>query len=131
MEAISTQKFVRMSPIKLRFVADGVRGKSVNEVLEILPFVNKAGAPIIRKVVNSAMASAVAKGANPGDLVVKSIEINDGPKLKRFRPVSRGQAHGYVRKMSHVIVKVATLRAEPQEKKAKVEKKKTVERKKK
>jgi large subunit ribosomal protein L22 len=103
---MSTQKFLKMSPTKLRFVADGIRGKNANEVLEILPFVQKEAAYAIRKVVRAAVAGAIEKGANPSELVVKSIEINEGPKLKRFRPVSRGQAHAYVRKLSHIKVVV-------------------------
>lgn len=122
MESTSTQKFVRMSPTKLRFVADGVRGKNVSEILAVLPFVQKNAASVIGKVVRSAAANAVSKGANPSELVVKSIEINEGPRLKRFRPVSRGQAHKYVRKMSHVIVKVATPK-DPTTKKEKAVKK--------
>ena len=106
MESLSTQKFVRMSPTKLRFVADMLRGKSVSEVLLNLPFVQKRAAEPIMKVIASAAASAQAKGANPNDLKIKSIEINEGPRLKRFRAVSRGQAHGYVRKMSHIKVVV-------------------------
>jgi len=104
MQAISTQKFVRMSPRKLRLVADMVRGKDVQEVLEFLPFVRKQAAMPIQKVVKSAAANAQVKGANPAELKVQSIEIEKGPYLKRFRPVSRGQAHSYVRKMSHIKV---------------------------
>lgn len=104
--AVSTQKFVRMSPIKLRFVADMVRGKKVEEVLAALPFVVRSAAEPIAKVIKTATANAVVKGASPAELVVKTIEISEGPRLKRFRPVSRGQAHSYVHKMSHIKVMV-------------------------
>jgi large subunit ribosomal protein L22 len=120
---MSTQKFLKMSPTKLRFVADSVRGKNASEVLEVLPFVQKEAASAIRKVVRAAVAGAVEKGANPSDLVVKSIEINEGPKLKRFRPVSRGQAHAYVRKLSHIKVVVHSADKLPVAKKETVEKK--------
>jgi large subunit ribosomal protein L22 len=108
MQAISTQKFVRMSPRKLRLVADLVRGKKVTECLETLPFVAKRAALPILKVIKSAAANAQAKGASPKELTVSGIEISEAPRLKRFRAVSRGQAHGYVRAMSHIRVVVET-----------------------
>lgn len=104
MEVVSTQKFVRMAPRKLRLVADVVRGKKVSEILEVLPFVRKAAVLPIRKVIKSAVANAQAKGADVNNLVVSKIEIMEGARLKRFRPVSRGQAHSYVRAMSHIRV---------------------------
>ncbi|OGM33386.1 50S ribosomal protein L22 [Candidatus Woesebacteria bacterium RIFCSPHIGHO2_01_FULL_44_21] len=108
MQAISTQKFVRIAPRKLRLIADMVRGKSVSEVLEALPFVRKDAVKPVEKVIKSASANAKVKGANPAELVISKIEISEGPRLKRFRPVSRGQAHGYVRAMSHIKVVVTT-----------------------
>lgn len=108
MKAISTQKFVKMSPRKLRLVADAVRGKKVDDVLTMLPFLNKVAARPVYKVVKTASANAQAKGAEISDLKIEKIEINEGPRLKRFRPVSRGQAHGYVRQMSHIKVVVNT-----------------------
>lgn len=108
MQAVSTQKFVRMSPRKLRLVADAVRGKSATEVLEALVFMNKRAARTVEKAIKTAVANAKVKGANAADLVISAIEVSEGPRLKRFRPVSRGQAHGYVRAMSHIKVTVAT-----------------------
>lgn len=120
MQAISTQKFVKMAPRKLRLVADMVRGKGVSEALEFIPFVNKHAALPVKKVIKSAAANAQVKGADISELKVESIEIMEGPRLKRFRPVSRGQAHGYVRQMSHIKVTVATIeKAEPKTKKSK------------
>ncbi len=113
MDAISTQKFIRMSPIKLRLVADLVRGKKADEVLAALPFVNRAASLPISKVIKTAVANATVKGANPADLFVKTIEIEEGTRLKRFRPVSRGQAHSYVHKMSNIKVIVETIAKEP------------------
>lgn len=121
MQAISTQKFVKVSPRKLRLVADMVRGKSVNEVLEFLPFVNKTAALPVQKVVKTAASNAVVKGADIKDLKVASIEIGEGPRLKRFRPVSRGQAHGFVRQMSHIKVVVGSV-ASPKAQKGKAKK---------
>jgi large subunit ribosomal protein L22 len=117
-----------MSPRKLRLVADMVRGKSVPEVLEFLPFVNKRAVKPVEKVIKSAAANAGVKGANPAELTVSSIEIMEGPRLKRFRPVSRGQAHGYIRQMSHIKVTVSTdEKAQKVEDKKKPSEKKAVE----
>lgn len=126
MQAISTQKFVRMSPRKLRLVADMVRGKSVKEVLEFLPFVRKNAALPVQKVIKSAAANAQTKGADLNELKVESIQITEGPRLKRFRPVSRGQAHGYVRRMSHIRVTVESTKPKAQKSKEKKEKKQDV-----
>lgn len=109
MEAISTQKFAKVSPRKLRLVADMVRGKKVSEALEFLPFVQKRGVLSVGKTIKTAAANAKVKGADTTDLIVKSIEISEGPRLKRFRPVSRGQAHSYVKQMSHIKVIVQSV----------------------
>lgn len=108
MQAQSTQKFVKVAPRKLRLVADMVRGKSVSEVLSFLPFVNKSASLPVEKVVKTAAANARVKGADVNELKISAIEIMEGPRLKRFRPVSRGQAHGYVRQMSRIKVVVET-----------------------
>lgn len=112
MDAINTQKFVKVSPRKLRLVADIVRGKKVEEVLEFLPFVQKRAALPVSKAIKTAAANAVVKGATMGELKIQNIEIGEGPKLKRFRPVSRGQAHSYVRQMSHIRVIVSATKPE-------------------
>jgi large subunit ribosomal protein L22 len=104
-----------MSPQKLRLVADMVRGKGTSEVLEFLPFVKNKAAMPIRKVIKTAVSNAAVKGMKPNGLRVKIIEVGEGPRLKRFRPVSRGQAHGYVRKMSHIKVVVADEKKEKDE----------------
>ena len=112
MEAIATQKFVRMSPRKLRLVADMVREMSPAEAMEILPFLNKRGSTPIRKVIQTAVANASQKGASPDTLKFKEIQINEGSRMKRFRAVSRGRAHGYVKQMSHIRVIVTDEGAE-------------------
>jgi large subunit ribosomal protein L22 len=124
MESQATQKFIRMSPRKLRLVADMVRKMDVQEALDTLPFVAKRAALPISKVIRSAAANAEAKGAQINSLTIKSIEVSEGPMLKRFRAVSRGQAHGFVKKMSHIKV-VVDVKAEAK----KVKKEKSTEKK--
>lgn len=98
----SEQKFVKVTPRKLRLVADVVRKMSIAQSLAVLPHIEKRGAKSILKVVKTAVANATQRGISDSDLVFKSVEISQGPKLKRFRAASKGRAHGYVRKMSHI-----------------------------
>ena len=108
MQAISTQKYIRMSPRKLRLVADMTRKMTPVEALSVLPYVNKAAAIHIEKVVKSAVANAKVMGANENELVFKEIQISEGPRLKRGIAVSRGMWHPIVKYMSHIRVIVET-----------------------
>jgi large subunit ribosomal protein L22 len=109
MQAISTQKNVRMSPRKLRIVVGMIKNLKPQEAVRVLPLVQKRAAEPLGKVVKSAVANAVEKGANPGSLVFKEIQIGEGPRLKRFRAVSRGQAHSIIKKTSHIRIIVETV----------------------
>jgi len=104
MEAIAVQKFVKIGPRKLRLVADAVRAKTPKEALELLPFINKRGSKSVSKTIKTAIANARVKGMDETRLIFKTLDINGGPRLKRFRPVSRGSAHAYVKQMSHIRV---------------------------
>lgn len=102
MEAIATQKYIRMSSRKLRIVAEMVRGVAPAEAAKMLPYVRKSAALPLEKVIRSAIANAKDKGMNEEALVFSEIQIGEGPRLKRGRPVSRGQWHPVVKKMSHI-----------------------------
>lgn len=104
MEAIATQKYIRMSSRKLRIVAGMVRGVAPTEAVKMLPYVRKSAALPLEKVIRSAIANAKDKGMNEETLVFSEIQIGEGPRLKRGRPVSRGQWHPVVKKMSHIRV---------------------------
>jgi len=104
MEFKAEEKFVRVSPKKLRPLAREIKGFSVEKALAVLPFVTKRGAGLIEKVVKSAAANAVQKGAEFDGLTIKEVLINEGPRLKRGRPVSRGQWHPYQRRLAHIRV---------------------------
>lgn len=108
MQAISTQKYIRVSPRKLRLVADMTRKMTPVEALSVLPYVNKAAAIHIEKVVKSAVANAKVMGANENELVFKEIQVSEGPRLKRGIAVSRGMWHPIVKYMSHIRVIVET-----------------------
>ena len=102
MEAKAIAKYVRMSPIKLKPVADLVRGKDVNEALTILKFTPGKGAEIEEKVVQSALANADVKEMDTDNLYVAEVYANQGPTMKRWRAGSQGRASIILKRSSHV-----------------------------
>ncbi|MEA3223891.1 MAG: 50S ribosomal protein L22 [Thermodesulfobacteriota bacterium] len=105
MEAKAALKYSRISPRKTRLVADQVRGKPIGEALRILIHMDKKRAAIILKVLNSAVANAMSTGVMDVDnLYVKSIMIDGGPTIKRFRPRAMGRASHILKRTSHISV---------------------------
>jgi large subunit ribosomal protein L22 len=100
------QKYLRMSPRKLRLVADLVRNMNVDKALTTLAFTRKRAAGVLRQVVVAAKMNALKKQATDATIRIKEILIEEGPSLKRFRPVSRGRAHSILKRMSHIKVTV-------------------------
>ena len=113
MEAKAVEKFIRISPRKLRYVADVIRTKRVDYAVDLLTFTTKKAALIIKKAVQSAAANATENHKmNEDDLVVEKIFINEGPILKRFRPRARGRATRIRKRTSHLTVIVSDGREE-------------------
>ena len=105
MEAKAVAKYVRMSPIKLKPIADLVRGKDLNEALNILKFTPGKGSEIVEKVVQSAAANAENNfDMNPDNLYVAEISANQGSTMKRFRAGAQGRASMILKRSSHVAV---------------------------
>lgn len=102
MEFISTQKFLLLSPKKIRPLADVARKLSPLRAIEVLPFTGKSAAEPLIKVIKTAMANAKEKGVSPEELSFKEIRISEGPRLKRGKPVSRGRWHPFKRRMAHI-----------------------------
>ena len=102
MEAKAIAKYVRTSPIKLKPVADLVRGKDINEALTILKFTPGKGAEIVEKVVQSALANADVKEMDTDNLYVAEVYANQGPTMKRWRAGSQGRASIILKRSSHV-----------------------------
>lgn len=104
----ATLKYARLSPQKMRLVADQIRGLPVDRALNILAFSNKKGADIVKKLLESAIANAEHNdAADIDELKVSSICVDQGPTLKRLRPRARGRADRIIKRMSHVTVTVA------------------------
>jgi large subunit ribosomal protein L22 len=105
METSAKLKFARMSPQKTRLVVDMVRGKAVQEALNILKFSPQRPADIVAKLVRSAIANAEQKGISDVDrLFVKSVLVDQGPVLKRFMPRAQGRATKIRKPTSHITV---------------------------
>ena len=108
MQVNAKLRFARISPQKVRLVADQVRGKSVAEALQILEFSPKKAAGIVKKIVESAIANAENnEGADVDELRVDRIFVDEGPTMKRFQPRARGRADQILKRTSHVTVRVA------------------------
>jgi large subunit ribosomal protein L22 len=108
MEIISTQKYLRLSPRKIRPVVSMVKKLTPMKAVEILPFIGKRASDPLRKVILTAMANAKDKGISNDNLIFKEIQINEGPRLKRGREVSRGRWHPIKKRMSHIRVVLVT-----------------------
>ena len=108
MEAVAKHNFARISPQKARLVADQIRGKSVDQALEILTFSNKKAADLVKKVLESAIANAEHnEGADIEDLSVAKIFVDEGPIMKRIMPRAKGRADRILKRSSHITVVVA------------------------
>lgn len=111
MEAKARAKWVRYSPLKVRRVAKMIRGKVVNDALNILHFSDVAAAKPLEKALRSAVANMMNKEEGtklmPEDLVIKELRIDEGYMLKRFRAASMGRATRIRRRTCHISVVVA------------------------
>lgn len=101
--------FQRISPRKARVVVDMVRGRNAMEALQLLEFTPKAGAPIVKKLLASAVANAKQMGASDVDsLVISKATVDQGPngQLRRWRPRAQGRATPIVKGVSHITIEL-------------------------
>src|ERR687895_296859 len=104
----ATTKYVRIAPRKARLVADEVRGKSYPEAVSILRFTNKKAAKMVGDVINSAAANAENNhDADPDELFVREIRVDDGPTIKRYRARAMGRATMIRKRTSHIAVELS------------------------
>jgi large subunit ribosomal protein L22 len=108
MEVAAKLRGSQISPQKVRLVADQIRGKGVEEALDILTFSPKKAATIVKKVLDSAIANAEHnEGADVDELKVSTIFVDEGVTLKRLRPRAKGRADRILKRSCHITVKVA------------------------
>jgi large subunit ribosomal protein L22 len=101
----------KQSPRKVRLVADMIRGKRVLIARDTLAFLPKKSSPEIQKLLDSAIANARQQGMNPENLIVKTITVDKGSVLRRFKPMARGRAAGVRRTMSIVNLELGAFTA--------------------
>jgi large subunit ribosomal protein L22 len=107
MEYKASHRHADMSARKVRPFAALIRGKTVDEALQLLRFAPNRGARLVEAVVKSAMGNAEDRGArDPEDLVVTEARIDDGPMFKRIMPRARGTAYMILRRLCHVHVAI-------------------------
>lgn len=107
MEAKASLTNIRVSFRKLAPVASLVRGRPLEEALGILAFTPKKGAPILKKLLESARANAAEKQIDVDTLRVKTVEVNKGPTMYRMLPRQRGMANRIMKRTSHLSVTLA------------------------
>ena len=108
--AQATAKFVRVTPMKARRVLDIIRGKNVDQALDLLRFAPQSASEPVYKVLASAIANAENnQGLDRRTLVVSEAYANEGPTLKRFQPRAQGRAFRIRKRTSHITVAVAAV----------------------
>lgn len=109
-EFVAKHRFARLTARKARLIADLIRGRSVNEALELLQFAPQRGAGFYLKVLKSAVANAsLDENINVNRLVISECKADDGPLLNnrlRFRPGPQGRALPFAKRLSHLTVRV-------------------------
>ncbi len=108
MEVAAKLSGANIAPQKTRLVADQIRGKSVEQALDILTFSPKKAAAIVKKVLNSAIANAEHnEGADIDELRVATIYVDEATTMKRIRPRAKGRADRILKRTCHITIKVA------------------------
>ena len=108
MEVVARLKGARLSAQKARLVADQVRGKAVEEALELLTYSPKKGAVVIKKLLNSAIANAEHnEGADVDELKISTICVDEGITMKRIKPRAKGRADRILKRSCHITITVA------------------------
>lgn len=110
MKSKATARFQRISPRKARVIVNMVRGRDAGEALQLLEFTPKAGAPIVKKLLASAIANALDldPSVDADDLFISKVTVDEGPNqhMRRWRPRAMGRATQVVKGVSHVHIEL-------------------------
>ncbi|NOX70491.1 MAG: 50S ribosomal protein L22 [Gammaproteobacteria bacterium] len=107
MQVAATLRYARISPQKVRLMADEIRGKKVDDALRALSFTPKKSAQIVKKVLESAIANAEHNhGADIDELKVSTVEVNIAPTLGRHRARAKGRGTRIIKRNSHITIRV-------------------------
>jgi large subunit ribosomal protein L22 len=111
MEAKAVKRYIQSSPKKMRLVVDLIRGKSVNEALNILHFSPKHGSKIVEMTLRSAVSNLSNKlesgKVDEKEVYVKTVFVDGGPVLKRMLPAPQGRAYRIRKRSNHLTIVVA------------------------
>lgn len=113
----ATAKWERISTRRVQMVGEMIRGKNVLEALDMLSQTKKAGALVLAGVIKSARANAIEMDKkknlriNPDRFVIADLQINGGPMMKRFRPMSMGRSGRIRKRTTHITVTLSERRA--------------------
>ncbi len=103
MQYLATQKYTRQTPRKVRLVANTIKDLTVEEALRQLAVMDRKSTVVVLKTLRQVIANALHNhNALLADLTLKEITINEGPRYRRFRSVSRGRAHGVIKRTCHI-----------------------------
>ena len=106
--AKATARTVRIAPRKVRLVVDLIRGKQIGEAISILKFTPRGAAPVVEKVLMSAIANAEHNyDLDLENLYVSEAYVNEGPTMKRYRPRAQGSASPINKRTSHITIVVS------------------------
>ncbi len=104
-ESIAKNRFMKVSPRKVRFVIDAIRGMDVIKAQSYLTFTRRGPAPIILKTLNSAVSNAKQKFLGESeDLKIAKIYVDQGPVMKRIQPRAMGRAYSIKKRTSHLTI---------------------------
>lgn len=106
--AIAKNRYIRISPRKVRYVADAIRGKSVIEAMSILEVTTRSATKVVQKTLKSAVANAIdRKIASPETLRIEEVFVDVGPIAKRIQPRAMGRAYSIKKRTSHLTIIVS------------------------
>jgi large subunit ribosomal protein L22 len=105
----ASARFSRISPRKARMIADLVRGRDAAEAIQLLQFTEKSGAPVLQKIIESAVANARQGGADVDVLFISKATVDKAPNKfnRRWRPRAMGRATKVVKGVSHIVIELS------------------------
>ena len=108
MLATASARFAKIAPRKARMIANLIRGRDAAEAIQLLAFTLKSGAPVVCKVIESAVANAKEHGADVDSLFVSKATVDKGPNkfFRRWRPRAMGRATRITKGVSHIVIEL-------------------------
>ena len=108
MRSKASARFSRIAPRKARMIADLVRGRDAAEAIQLLQFTQKSGAPVVLKIIESAVANARQDGADVDALYISIATVDKGPNqhMRRWRPRAMGRATRITKGVSHIVIEL-------------------------